>query len=103
MNYVDFQTFASRLRSNGLKVLQLDYTYSFADVRCWSALINQGDDNIIVHFVVNRYNIGNKYFDVITENKVYTDVYVDDIYDLITNLTKEPLPETIYFTETQNV
>lgn len=97
MNYIDYQSFASRIRSNGSSVTKLDFSYSIADTRCWSAIVNQGTDNIIVNFVTNRYQLGNQYFDILTSNKVITDIYTDDIYDVITSITKKAAPETVYF------
>ena len=98
MDYIDYKTFASRMKKNDIRVFKLDTTYAMADTRCWTALINEGTDNILVTFNVNRYAIGNQYFDIMSSKKIITDVYVDDIYDTIDLLINNQIP-TIYFTD----
>lgn len=96
MEYIDYQTFASRMKSNGHTVHKMDISYPISDTRCWTAQINQGKDNILITLNVNRYQIGNQYFDILADSKNITDVYIDDIYDTVNLLVREPL-ETTYF------
>lgn len=83
MEYVDFPSFSGKLRKQECVVQKLDLSFNQADTRCWSALINPGSDNIIVTFNVNRYNVGNKYFDIMSSERIISDVYVDDIYETL--------------------
>lgn len=96
MNYIDYQTFAGRIKKSDLDIYKLDTSYPTADTRCWTALINQGTDNILVTFNVNRYQPGNQYFDILSKDKVITDIYVDDIYDTIDLLIKPKTPSIIF-------
>lgn len=96
MNYIDYNTFASRARKNDLHVTKLDISYPIADTRCWTAIINQGTDNVLVTLNVNRYQFGNQYFDILSSSKTITDVYVEDVYETL-ELLLNVKPETIYF------
>lgn len=96
MEYIDYHTFASRMKSNGHTVHKMDISYPLADTRCWTAQINQGSDNILVTLNVNRYQIGNQYFDILADSKNIVDVYIADIYDTI-NLIVKGTTEPTYF------
>lgn len=100
MEYIDYNTFASRIKSSGHTIHKMDISYPMADTRCWTALINQGKDNLLVTLNINRYQVGNQYFDVLFDSKIITDIYVDDIYDTISLLTKEQI-QTTYFTDVE--
>jgi hypothetical protein len=98
MEYIDYQTFSSRMKSNGHTVHKMDITYPLADTRCWTAQINKGTDNILVTLNVNRYQIGNQYFDILADSRNIVDVYIEDIYDTVNLMIREPL-ETTYFND----
>jgi hypothetical protein len=86
-NYIDYNTFESNVKNLGLTITKLDVNYNFADCRCWSAIINPSSDNILVTFVVNREKYGTYFFDILTHDRTSTNVYVDDIYDILETLT----------------
>lgn len=80
---MDYNTFAGKVKSSDCSVTKLDLVYNQADCRCWSALINQGKDNIVVTHVINRFDYGSQLFDIFTPNKVLTDVETEDVFDTI--------------------
>ncbi len=86
-NYIDYNTFESHVKDLGCSVIKLDIVYNISDCRCWTAVVNPGLDNILVTFVVNRLKYGSYYFDIITQDRTSFDVYADDIYDILSNLT----------------
>lgn len=94
--YIDYQAFSSILKDNGCTVSKLDIIYNISDHRSWTAVVNSGTDNIIVTYTINKNGIGNRYFDVITDKKVLTDIYVEDIYQVIEKLTGAGI-NTTYF------
>jgi len=97
MTFIDYQTFASKLKSDGYTVQKLDCVYPIQDTRCWTAVVNPGEENLIVTFIINRYNIGNHYFDILSSSRSITDIYSSDIYDVLDSILKKPLPESTYF------
>jgi hypothetical protein len=99
MEFIDYTTFAGKLQKNDLDVFKIDIAYPLADSRCWSALINRNTDNIVVTFSVNRQQYGDKSFDIFYDNKILTDIAVDDIYDTIDLLTRTQIPSIIFNNE----
>jgi hypothetical protein len=85
--YIDYQTFASTLKNTGFTVAKLDIIYNISDHRSWTAVVNPDSHNILVTYTINKNGVGNRYFDIIANNKVLLDVYVEDIYQVIENLT----------------
>lgn len=80
---MDFNNFAGRLKNTNYLVNRQNISYNHSDTRCWTAIVNQGTDNIIVTYNVNRYDLGTQYFDIFSSNKILTDVEVDDVFDVI--------------------
>lgn len=92
--YVDYATFASKIKHMEVNVLKLDIVYNQSDHRCWTAVINPGRENIVVTFHVNKYGYKNSfYFDILFQDKVYLDIYVEDIYDVIQNIIQKSVPD----------
>lgn len=83
---VDFSTFHSKMTNYGCKCVKLDVIYNVSDHRCWTAIINPSQENIVVTFHMNRTDLGERMFDVQTQNDVFEDIYTDSIYDLIESL-----------------
>ena len=83
---IDYATFNSKITNYGCICEKLDIMFNVADHRCWSAVVNPNGENIIVTFHINKHQLGEKYFDVLTQNYVYEDIYTDSIYDLIESL-----------------
>lgn len=80
---VEYKTFEDNIKRYELTSTKLDMIYNISDHRYWSAIINFGKENILVTFHVNKSNIGNRYFDLISSDRVITNVLVEDIYDTI--------------------
>ena len=80
---MDYSTFAGNLKKTNASVAKLDLAYNHTDCRCWSAVVNQGAENIIVTHSVNRGEHGAQNFDVFTSTRIITDVEPDDIFDTI--------------------
>jgi hypothetical protein len=100
-NYLDYQTFKSKAQQYECEILKMDIIYHLSDHRCWSAIINPGKENIIVTYGINKYGPGTRYFDVITSDRIYSDVYQDDIYALLESFLGKGIT-TIYFDLNQN-
>jgi hypothetical protein len=45
--------------------------------------VNQGSDNIIVTYNVNRSELGSQAFDIFSSTKVLTDVEPEDVCDVV--------------------
>lgn len=80
---MDYHTFAGKARGPNCSVTKMDFLYNQSDCRCWSALINQGKDNIVVTFSVNRSEYGVQLFDVFSSKRIFTDIEPEDIFDVI--------------------
>ena len=86
---MDYNNFSGRLKNTNYTVTRQNISYNQLDTRCWTAIINQGTDNIFVTYNVNRYDIGTQYFDIISSNRILTDVEVDDVFDTIEYICKK--------------
>ena len=84
--YIDYPTFESNIKAFGATSAKLDVIYNHSDHRCWSAVVDPGKSNIIVTFTLNKGDHGTYYFDIITQDRTSMDIYVDDIYDIISDL-----------------
>lgn len=90
---MDYNTFAGNVKKSHYTVLKLDTAYNHADCRCWTALINQGRDNIIVTHSVNKTDIGTQTSDIFSSQRIMTDVENEDLFDVIDLfVSKENLP-----------
>jgi hypothetical protein len=96
---MDYNTFVGKLKKYNCSVVKSDILYNQTDCRCWTAIINQKTDNIIVTYNINRSDLGSQHFDIISSNKISTDVEIDEVYDFIdvlinkTVLSEEPETE----------
>lgn len=84
---VEFLTFCENIKKYHMECYKLDIIYNISDSRCWTAIVNPGTNNIFVTFHVNRYVLGDRYFDILSNDKVMANIYVEDIYDSIALLT----------------
>ena len=100
---MDYNTFAGKVRNSDCSVLKLDIVYNHTDCRCWSAIVNQGKENIIVTYNVNRSEHGSQIFDLFSSTKILTDIESEDIFDIINYIVNKPvfLKETEIETEPQ--
>ena len=98
---MDYNTFVGKVRNANCSVVKLDLSYNHADCRCWSVIINQGKDNIIVTYSINRNEYGSQTFDVFSSNKILTDIEPEDICDVIDLMLNRPffVEETVTQTE----
>jgi DNA-binding sugar fermentation-stimulating protein len=94
---LDFPTFKGKLGKYDITASKMDIYYKQHDPRAWTAIINSGVENILVTYFINRNDIGERNFDIITENKSYKEVEEEDIYQTIDLLVKKTPP-----TETTN-
>ncbi len=65
---MDYPTFNNNISKTPNKITKLDLSYNHSDGRCWTALINPESQNIVVTYVVNRYEIGHQCFDIQSSN-----------------------------------
>lgn len=80
---VDYGVFAENIKKYHLTCSKLDIAYNVSDSRCWTALVNPEAENLLVTFHVNKYNLGDRYFDILSSTKSVSDIFVEDIYDSI--------------------
>ncbi len=80
---LDYQAFINGLGKLNISVSKLDIGYNRADSRCWTAVINPGKDNVLVTFHANKRHLGDQTFDVISSEKIYTDLDPEFVYDVI--------------------
>jgi hypothetical protein len=88
---MDYKTFSEKVRNSECSLTKLDLIYNHIDSRCWSAIINQGKDNIIVTYSINRSDLGSQVFDVFSSSKILTDIEAEDIYDVIEFMVSNPI------------
>jgi hypothetical protein len=86
---MDYHTFAGKVKNSNCSVLKLDLVYNQTDCRCWSAIVNQGKENIIVTYSVNRSEHGSREFDILSSNRILTDVDPEDVFDIIEYMTQQ--------------
>lgn len=84
---MDYPTFFNNIKKTPNSINKLDLSYNHGDCRCWSAVINPESQNVIVTYVINRYEIGFQCFDILASGHILTDVPVEDIYDVIDVVT----------------
>lgn len=82
-NIIDYAIFQSKIEKYECKCQKLDIYYNKSDSRCWTALINPDTDNVLVTQHINRYDLGDTSFDVLSSEKNITDVDIDDIYQTV--------------------
>lgn len=82
-NLIDYSIFQGKIEKYECKCFKLDIYYSKGDSRCWTALVNQNTDNIFVTHHINKYDLGESSFDVISSEKIITDIDPEDIYQTI--------------------
>jgi hypothetical protein len=87
---MDYNTFAGKIKSADCSVSKLDIVYNYTDCRCWSAIVNQGSDNIVVTYNVNRSELGSQAFDIFSSTRILTDVEPEDIYSTIEYIRSKP-------------
>lgn len=85
---MEYLKFADNVKKIDCNVTKLSISYNQADSRCWTALINQNIDNIVVTHHINKYEYGTQLFDIFSSKKIITDVEIDDLYDTIDLLIK---------------
>ena len=97
---MDYNSFAGKIRNSDCSVTKLDLVYNHTDCRCWSALVNQGKENIIVTYSVNRSEFGSQVFDILSSNKILTDIEPEDIFDVIELTLTKPIYTEVITKET---
>lgn len=70
----------------GLKPKRLDINYAEFDSRCWTAILGKDNINILVTYHVNRTELGDKSFDVLSSKYPIMGVSVGDIFDTINSI-----------------
>lgn len=68
-------------KDNPKSVYKLDIVYADWDSRCWTALV--GDEKFIVTFHVNRGDLRNESFDLLSSNRNYIDITLVEVLDII--------------------
>jgi hypothetical protein len=84
---MDYTTFSNNIAKTPNQIEKLELSYNHSDGRCWTAIINPKTQNILVTYIVNRYEIGYQGFDIMTTDVILSDIAVEDIYDVLETLT----------------
>lgn len=82
-NLIEYSVFQGKIEKYDCKCYKLDIYFSKADSRCWTAVVNPNKDNIFVTHHINKNDLGESSFDVISSEKIITDVDPEDIYQTI--------------------
>ena len=90
----DFLTFQQKVGKYELTTQKLDILYKQTDPRAWTAIINPLTNNIIVTYFINRHDLGDRNFDIISSNKNYYEIETDDIYQTLDLIVKAENPTT---------
>jgi hypothetical protein len=85
---MEYSKFADNVKKIDCSVIKIDIAYNQSDSRCWSALLNQNKDNIVVTHHLNKYDYGTQTFDIFSSDKIITDVETEDLYDTLDLLIK---------------
>ena len=83
---IDYADFSKNLAKNETSTFKLDIYYNKADSRCWTALVNQGVDNIIVTYHTNKEFLGDSSFDILSSDRIFSGVDPEHIYDILDEL-----------------
>ena len=86
----DYPTFEGKIEKYDHTCKKLEISYNKSDSRCWSAIIQPNKENVFVTCHANKWEYGDRLFDIISSSKVVFDVDPEDIYqtiDLIINKT----------------
>jgi hypothetical protein len=85
---IEYGTFQSKVEKYECKCQKLDVFYGKADSRCWTAIINPNKENLFVTYHINRYDIGDSSFDVLSSEKILLEIDPEDIYQTVELLLK---------------
>lgn len=85
----EYPVFLTKIAKIDLKVQKLDIIYNKVDSRCWSAIVDPIDQNIIVTYHINKLEFGDRVYDIVTSTKSYIDIEEHQIYELLEDLTRK--------------
>jgi hypothetical protein len=88
-NLVDYSIFQGKIEKYECKCYKLDIFFNKGDSRCWTAVVNPNTDNVFVTHHINKSDLGEATFDVISSDKIITDVDPEDIYQTIELILKD--------------
>ena len=80
---IDFVTFANNLAKFETKIFKMDIFYPKGDSRTWTALLNQGTDNVLVTYHINKNFHGDHTFDIVASDSTFVDVDPEYVYDTL--------------------
>lgn len=82
-NTVDYSTFTQNLAKFDTQTFKLDIYYNKGDSRCWTALVNQKEDNVIVTYHINKEQFGDHSFDILSSERTFLNIEPEFIYDIL--------------------
>lgn len=85
MKFNEFKKVVSN--NHFLECVRLPIIYHESDSRCWTAIVDPGNLNIMVTYHVNKGNIGSSGFDMISSYKKSTLIPESELMDEIATLT----------------
>ena len=85
---LNYTNFAIDIKKYHMECSKLDIIHNISDARCWTAIVNPGKDNIIVSFLANKLEVGDRTFDLQASNLIISDILPEDIYDVLSRLTQ---------------
>jgi hypothetical protein len=83
---LSYEDFVRNLANVSARPQKLDIYYNKVDSRCWSALLNQGTDNVIVTFHLNKDHLGHQCIDIMSSSRTMIGIEPEYVYDIIDEL-----------------
>jgi hypothetical protein len=84
-----YDAFSKQIEEScGIRPKRLDVTYNESDSRCWSAVVDKDNTNIIVTYHVNKGDYGNRCFDILYTKNPILNVEEGEIFDTLKTLIK---------------
>lgn len=78
-----YEDFVRNLANVNAKPFKLDIYYNRGDSRCWSALLNQGTDNVIVTYQINKDYLGHQCIDILSSDRTMVGIEPEYVYDIL--------------------
>jgi hypothetical protein len=67
----------------------MDIYYTRGDSRCWTAILNQGKDNILVTYHYNKDYLGHQCIDILSSERSMIGIEPEYVYDIIEELVNK--------------
>lgn len=83
---LDIKTVTTFLADMDLTYINLKIPYSRSDCRVWTLQVDENNLNFLLTACVNRSDLNEVTFDILTKNGVISNIYDDEIFSKIQEL-----------------